>query len=60
LIYLDRETYNRKYLGAIAGVVFDNSVKNYALRNGFYIIQPLGETFIITEPKDKGHAPKEW
>jgi hypothetical protein len=50
----------RKYLGAVAGVVFDESVKGYALKNGFYVLEPSGETFAITEPKARGYSPREW
>jgi seryl-tRNA synthetase len=50
----------RKYLGAVAGVVFDDSVKGYALKNGFYVLEPSGETFAITEPKARGYTPREW
>jgi hypothetical protein len=42
----------RSYLGAIAGVVFNESEKHYALKTGFYVVEPSGETFIITAPKD--------
>ncbi|MDR0684698.1 MAG: hypothetical protein LBF83_06190 [Spirochaetaceae bacterium] len=59
-LYADAHDDKRKYLGAVAGVVFDDSVKNYALRNGFYVLEPSGETFIITCPKDKGYTSKEW
>jgi hypothetical protein len=59
-VYADLHQDRRGYLGAVAGVVFDDSVKNYALKNGFYVLEPSGETFSITDPKDKGYIPKEW
>ncbi|MDR3115612.1 MAG: hypothetical protein LBU25_08830 [Treponema sp.] len=59
-VFADLHDDKRKYLGAVAGVVFDESVKNYALQNGFYVLEPSGETFIITEPRAKGYAPREW
>jgi hypothetical protein len=59
-VYADERNDKRKYLGAIAGAVFDESVKTYALRNGFYVLEPSGETFNITEPKDKGYIAKIW
>jgi hypothetical protein len=31
--------------------------KDYALKQGFYVIEPSGETFNITPPPNK---PKEW
>ena len=58
--YADLRGDKRKYLGAVAGVVFADSVKTYALKNGFYVLEPSGETFAITCPEDKGYAPKEW
>ena len=58
--YADLHNDKRKYLGAVAGVVFDEGVKTYALKNGFYVMEPSGETFSITSPNDRGYAPKEW
>jgi hypothetical protein len=47
----------RKFLGAVAGVVMTPQSKKYALRQGFYVIEPSGETFNIIPPNGK---PKEW
>jgi hypothetical protein len=49
----------RIFLGAIAGVVFQKNVKQFALKTGFYVIEPSGETFVITEPKGE-YSPREW
>jgi hypothetical protein len=49
----------RKYLGAVAGVIFNEGEKTYALKRGFYVIEPSGDTFSITEPKGK-YRPREW
>ncbi|MDR1626935.1 MAG: hypothetical protein LBT33_10400 [Spirochaetia bacterium] len=57
--YADLHHDKRKYLGAVAGVVFGNSEKTYALKKGFYVIEPSGDTFTITEPKGSYH-PHEW
>jgi hypothetical protein len=57
--YADRHNDTRKYLGAIAGVVVSDSVKNYALSRGFYVLEPSGDTFVIIEPKGEYH-PHEW
>ncbi|GMO47086.1 MAG: hypothetical protein Pg6C_09160 [Treponemataceae bacterium] len=57
--YADLKGDGRKYLGAIAGVVVGESVANYALKNGFYVIEPSGDTFNIIEPKGK-YRPREW
>ena len=47
----------RTFLGAVAGVVVTDEVRNYALNQGFYLIEPSGESFNITPPKGN---PKEW
>jgi hypothetical protein len=57
--YADLHDDRRVYLGGIAGVVFGESEKVYALKNGFYVIEPSGDTFNITEPKGNYH-PHEW
>ena len=57
--YADLHDDRRKYLGAMAGVVFSESEKIYALKKGFYVIEPSGETFTITEPQGSYH-PHVW
>jgi flagellar biosynthesis GTPase FlhF len=41
----------RKYLGAVAGMVFNDKEKTLAMKSGFYVIELSGETFIITAPE---------
>ena len=48
---------SRKYLGAVAGMVINNNERDFALKNGFYVIEPSGETFTITPPEG---SPREW
>ncbi|MDR1239122.1 MAG: hypothetical protein LBK27_03335 [Treponema sp.] len=57
--YADLHKDFRKYRGAIAGVVFADSVRTYALKHGFYVVVPSGDTFDIIEPEGKYHV-KEW
>jgi hypothetical protein len=57
--YADFHNDMRKYLGAIAGVVFGDSEKTCALKKGFYVIEPSGDTFTIIEPKGE-YQPREW
>ena len=47
----------RTFLGAVAGVVVTDEARNYALDQGFYLIEPSGESFNITSPHGKS---KEW
>jgi hypothetical protein len=55
--YADRRNDKRVYSGAIAvwrGVGgFNEEERTYALEKGFYVIEPSGDTFNITEPKGK-------
>ncbi|MDR1419862.1 MAG: hypothetical protein LBI86_05770 [Treponema sp.] len=57
--YADLHNDKRNYLGAMAGVVFGDSEKTYALKKGFYVIEPSGDTFNITPPTGTYH-PREW
>jgi hypothetical protein len=49
----------RKYLGAVAGTIFNDNEKTFAMKNGFYVIEPSGETFTITAPQGE-YSPREW
>jgi hypothetical protein len=57
--YADLHRDTRKYLGAIAGVVVSDSVKNHALKKGFFVVIPSADTFVISKPEGKYQA-KEW
>ena len=57
--YADLHGDKRIYLGAIAGAVFSDSNKIYALKKGFYVIEPSGDTFTIIEPNG-AYYPHEW
>jgi hypothetical protein len=55
--YADLHGDKRSFLGAVAGVVMASNVKDYALGQGLFVIEPSGESFNITPPDNK---PKEW
>jgi hypothetical protein len=55
--YADLHGDKRTFLGAVAGVVITDNVKKYVLKQGFFVIEPSGESFNITPPNGK---PKEW
>jgi len=55
--FADFHNDKRTFLGAVAGIVVPSEVKQYALDNGFYLIEPSGESFNITLPHGK---PKNW
>jgi len=47
----------QKILGTVGGVVVTADVKEYALGQGLYVMEPSGVSFKITPPNDN---PKEW
>ena len=55
--YADIHDDKRAFLGAVAGFAITDEVREIALREGFYLIEPDGENFNITEPNNKS---KEW
>jgi len=55
--YADLHGDKRSFLGAVAGVVIPDNIRELALNNGFFVIEPSGETFNISPPYGK---PKEW
>jgi len=55
--FADLRGDKRSFLGAVAGVVMTDKTKEYALDQGFFVIEPSGENLTITPPYSK---PKEW
>jgi hypothetical protein len=54
--YQNRYLKEIKVIGAIAGTVFDEKLKNLVVENGLYVIVPAGNTFKIDVPE--GFQPK--
>ena len=55
--YADLHGDKRTFLGAVAGFAVNDKVREYALKEGFYLIEPDGDNFNITPPNNK---PREW
>ncbi|MDR0494751.1 MAG: hypothetical protein LBG95_03890 [Treponema sp.] len=55
--FADLRSDKRTFLGAAAGAVVPAEVKQYALENGLYFIEPSGESLNITPPFNQ---PKKW
>jgi Holliday junction resolvase-like predicted endonuclease len=55
--YADLHDDKRTFLGAVAGVVMTDNIKEYALNQGFFVINSAGDTFSLIQPNNK---PKEW
>jgi len=58
-VWADNKNDKRKFLGAIAGMVINDNERNFALKSGFYVIEPSGETFTVTAPEGS-YSPREW
>jgi predicted nuclease with TOPRIM domain len=56
--HADKHHDTRKLQGAIAGAIMAETVRNYALKAGFYVITQSGDTVEIDVPE--GFKPREW
>jgi hypothetical protein len=56
--YADERDDKRKLLGAVAGAIVRDSVRKYALAEGFYVIEQSGDTVKIDAPQ--GFTPRIW
>jgi len=57
--YADDKGDKRKYFGALGGMVWGENERNYALKCGFYVIEPSGNTFDVNAPTGN-FKPREW
>jgi hypothetical protein len=53
--YAEERRDARRYIGAVAGGIVREPVRDYALKNGFYVIEQSGDTIRIRKPE----APDE-
>ncbi|MDR0600131.1 MAG: hypothetical protein LBG84_08665 [Treponema sp.] len=58
-LHADLHGDGRRYLGAVAGMVMNENARDFALRNGFYVIEPSGDTFTVIVPRG-AYRPREW
>ncbi|MDR3122165.1 MAG: hypothetical protein LBU16_00080 [Treponema sp.] len=56
--YADDRGDQRKFLGAVAGAIVAENVKEYALKKGLYVIRQSGDTVTIETPAS--FKPREW
>ena len=57
--YADGQGDRRKYYSAICGVIFAKDIRDYALRCGFYVIEPSGDSFQVVAPEME-NQPRVW
>jgi hypothetical protein len=48
--YADNCGDTKRYYGAVAGMVISESARQFALKSGFFLIEPSGETAAIIKP----------
>ena len=58
-LHADLHGDKRKYYGALAGAVVSESFKVYALKKGFFVVEPSGDSFVITKPEGE-YSPHIW
>jgi hypothetical protein len=56
--YADEHQDRRKLLGAAAGAIVSAGVKEFAVKQGFFVLEQSGDTVKISVPED--FKPREW
>jgi hypothetical protein len=57
-VYSDEHGDKRQLLGAAAAAVVPQGVKEFVVKNGFYLIEQSGDTLKIDVPE--GFVPYKW
>jgi hypothetical protein len=57
--YPPAEVKEKKLLGAIVGAVVTPEAREYAEKNGFFVLELTGEDVHLLEPS-KDFQPREW
>jgi hypothetical protein len=57
--YADEHQDKRKYLGAVAGAIMSDQVRDYALKTGFYVLEQSGDTVKLASSPEFW-KPRTW
>jgi predicted AAA+ superfamily ATPase len=57
--YPPAEVVGKKMLGAIAGGIVEPEAKEYAQKNGLFVLELKGESVALLDPPE-GFTPREW
>jgi hypothetical protein len=49
--YADEHNDKRQFMGAMAAAITDKSTREYALKQGLFVIEPSGENVKVTKPE---------
>jgi len=55
--YADEHGDKRQFMGAMAATITDESTRNYALKQGLFVIEPSGDDVKVTKPPTE---PRVW
>jgi hypothetical protein len=55
--YADEHGDKRQFMGAMAATITDENTRNYALKQGLFVIEPSGEDVKVTKPAKE---PRIW
>jgi hypothetical protein len=55
--YFDLHHDTRKLYGAVAAAIIPGNVRDFALTQGFYVIEQSGDSVAITKPEG---SPRAW
>jgi hypothetical protein len=55
--YADEHGDKRQFMGAMAATITDENTRNYALKQGLFVIEPSGENVKVTKPATE---PRVW
>jgi hypothetical protein len=55
--YADEHNDKRQFMGAMAATIADDSSREYALKNGLFVIEPSGDDVKVTKPEGE---PRVW
>jgi hypothetical protein len=55
--YFDLHKDRRNLYGAVAAAIIPENVRDFALKQGFYVIEQSGESVAIKEPEG---SPRAW
>jgi len=55
--YADEHGDKRQFMGAMAATITDETARNYALKQGLFVIEPSGEDVKVIKPASE---PRIW
>ena len=56
--YADKRGDKRRFRGGIGAAILSKEMRDYILKNGFYLIEQTGDTVFINMPEN--FSPREW